>query len=260
MDYAEYRAYDAVGLAALVAKGEVSAAELLTAASARAEDVDGRIGAIVRPMHDVARARAAGADRAVRRRAVPDQGPGPALRGPADRGRDRAAGRRPGRRQHSEVVRRWLDAGLVVFGKTSTPEFGAKAITEPVAGPTARNPWDLTRTPGRLVRRVRRGRGGRDRAGRRRERRRRARSGSRPPAAGCSGSSRGAGSSRTARRRPSACTARPCRAWSRGRCATRPRCWTCSPGPSRVRRTGWPCRTSRSPRRPGASRACCGSG
>ncbi len=148
MDYAEYRSYDAVGLAALVAKGEVSAGELLTTALARAADVDGRIGAIVRPMHDVARARAAGE-----------------LNGPfagvpfliKDLGQHYAglptgAGTRAladvPATAHSEVVRRWLDAGLVVFGKTTTPEFGAKAITEPVAGPTARNPWDLDRTPG----------------------------------------------------------------------------------------------------------------
>lgn len=46
------------------------------------------------------------------------------------------------------AVQRWLDAGLVVFGQTNTPEFGAKAVTEPeLYGPT-RNPWDLTRTPG----------------------------------------------------------------------------------------------------------------
>lgn len=148
MDYAEYRAYDAVGLAALVDKGEVSAAELLTVASARAEDVDGRVGAIVRPMHDEARARAAG----------PLSGPFAGVPflikdlGQHYAGLPTAAGTGPladvPAEQHSEVVRRWLDAGLVVFGKTSTPEFGAKAITEPVAGPTARNPWDLTRTPG----------------------------------------------------------------------------------------------------------------
>ena len=45
-------------------------------------------------------------------------------------------------------MQRWLDAGLVIFGKTNAPEFGAKGITEPVAWGPARNPWDLTRTPG----------------------------------------------------------------------------------------------------------------
>jgi Asp-tRNA(Asn)/Glu-tRNA(Gln) amidotransferase A subunit family amidase len=46
------------------------------------------------------------------------------------------------------VVQRWLDAGLRVFGKTNTPEFGAKAVTEPdVFGP-CRNPWNPEHSPG----------------------------------------------------------------------------------------------------------------
>jgi amidase len=49
--------------------------------------------------------------------------------------------------EHAEVVRRWLVDGLVVFGKTSTPELGAKVVTEPRAfGPT-RNPCNLGPTP-----------------------------------------------------------------------------------------------------------------
>ena len=43
---------------------------------------------------------------------------------------------------------RWLDAGLVIFGKTNTPEFGAKGITESELLGPARNPWNLARTPG----------------------------------------------------------------------------------------------------------------
>ena len=50
--------------------------------------------------------------------------------------------------EHATVVQRWLDAGLVIFGKTNLPEFGAKGITEPDAWGPARNPWDLQRTPG----------------------------------------------------------------------------------------------------------------
>ena len=65
--------------------------------------------------------------------------------------------------EHATVVRRWLDAGLVIFGKTNTPEFGAKGVTEPDAWGPTRNPWDLTRTPGRLVGRI----GGRRRGGHR---------------------------------------------------------------------------------------------
>ncbi|MEM1415850.1 MAG: amidase, partial [Myxococcota bacterium] len=46
------------------------------------------------------------------------------------------------------LVRRYREAGLVVFGKTNTPELGLHPVTEPARfGPT-RNPWDLTRTSG----------------------------------------------------------------------------------------------------------------
>ncbi|MBJ3810741.1 amidase [Streptomyces flavofungini] len=148
MDYRDYGTYDAVGLAELVARGDVSAAELLETALARADEVNGKINAIVRPMPVVARERAAGA-----------------LSGPfagvpfliKDLMQD-YAGRPTGRgsraaqglvaTRHSEPVQRWLDAGLVIFGQTNTPEFGIKSITEPEAGGATRNPWNLDHTPG----------------------------------------------------------------------------------------------------------------
>jgi amidase len=46
------------------------------------------------------------------------------------------------------VVRRLREAGFVLVGKTSLPEFGVLPVTEPRRfGPT-RNPWDTERTPG----------------------------------------------------------------------------------------------------------------
>jgi amidase len=148
MDYAEYRAHDAVGLAELVGKREVSAEELLSAAMERAAAVDGRLNTIVRPMHAVARERArtelsgpfAGVPFLIKDLHQHYAGQ------PTGNGSRSLAGHP--RSVHSEVVRRWLKAGLVVFGKTSTSEFGAKAVTETdVNGPT-RNPWDPGRTPG----------------------------------------------------------------------------------------------------------------
>ena len=50
--------------------------------------------------------------------------------------------------EHALVTRRFLDAGLVIFGKTNTPEFGAKGVTEPELWGPARNPWNLGHTPG----------------------------------------------------------------------------------------------------------------
>jgi len=56
MRFEEYRHYDAVALAGLVGKGEVSAGELLDLAIARAEAVNPKINAIVHKQYEQARA------------------------------------------------------------------------------------------------------------------------------------------------------------------------------------------------------------
>ena len=144
----EYREHDAVGLAELVRSGAVSPVELLEAAMARADAVEPTLNAIRHRLDDDARTRARG----------PLSGPfagvpflikdlGQHLAGVPTGSGNGSLARFP-RPETSMVVRRWLDAGLVVFGRTATPEFGARAITEPVAGGPTRNPWDPSRTPG----------------------------------------------------------------------------------------------------------------
>jgi aspartyl-tRNA(Asn)/glutamyl-tRNA(Gln) amidotransferase subunit A len=50
--------------------------------------------------------------------------------------------------QDAPAVARLREAGAVILGKTTTPEFGWKALGDsPLTGIT-RNPWDLSRTPG----------------------------------------------------------------------------------------------------------------
>ncbi|MET9659259.1 amidase [Streptomyces sp. NPDC006510] len=148
MEYSEYRNFDAVGLAELVARGDVSAAELLAVAIGRAEHVNPQVNAIVYPMYEIAQKRAATElsgpfagvpflikDLMQDYAGLPTAGGSRSLRGhvaPA----------------HSAVVQRWLDAGLVIFGKTNTPEFGSKPVTESAASGPARNPWNLGHTPG----------------------------------------------------------------------------------------------------------------
>ena len=148
MNLAEYGGYDALGLAELVAAREVSAAELLALARERARMVNPRINAIVREMRPEADARVAGTltgpfagvpflvkDLAQDYAGVPTSCGSRALSSlPAV--------------EHATVVQRWLDAGLVIFGKTNCPEFGAKGITEPDLFGPSRNPWALDRTPG----------------------------------------------------------------------------------------------------------------
>jgi amidase len=46
------------------------------------------------------------------------------------------------------VVTQLKDAGVVITGKTSTPEFGLPCYTETKIGPPARTPWDLSRSAG----------------------------------------------------------------------------------------------------------------
>jgi aspartyl-tRNA(Asn)/glutamyl-tRNA(Gln) amidotransferase subunit A len=50
--------------------------------------------------------------------------------------------------EDAPAVARLREAGAVIIGKTTTPEFGWKALGDsPLTGVT-RNPWDLARTPG----------------------------------------------------------------------------------------------------------------
>lgn len=147
--FKEYRLHDATGLAELIERGEVSAGEVLDAALARAAEVDPQLASICLPMEAIAR----------KRTQLKLQGPFagvPFLL--KDIGQDYAgvpstSGSRALRnwvpQQHAAIVQRFLDAGLVVFGKTTTPEFALRAETAPLIWeqPT-RNPWDLTRTPG----------------------------------------------------------------------------------------------------------------
>ena len=50
--------------------------------------------------------------------------------------------------QDDHVVTGLRQAGIVITGKTATPEFGLPCYTETRIGPPARTPWDLTRSAG----------------------------------------------------------------------------------------------------------------
>lgn len=145
--FKEYTDYDGVGLAELVARKEVTASEVLEAAIARAESVNPVLNAIITPLYDYARASETVAE-------------GPLAAVPfllkdvhhALDGTPMSNGSRLHRGEisdgHATIVKRWLDAGLRVIGKTNTPEYKLSPTTNPrIFGPT-RNPWDLERTPG----------------------------------------------------------------------------------------------------------------
>jgi Asp-tRNA(Asn)/Glu-tRNA(Gln) amidotransferase A subunit family amidase len=146
MKFEDYRAHDAVGLAVLAARGEVSPAELLDAAVERMAQVNPQINAVTLDLAD--RARAAPA------RPGPLSGVPFLLKdlGAALAGTPTTSGSRVFRdakaTSDSALTRAYLDAGLNVFGKTNTPEFGLWPFTESELLGVCRNPWDLSRTPG----------------------------------------------------------------------------------------------------------------
>jgi amidase len=148
--FKEYDEFDAVGLAELVAKKQVTPLELVEAAIERIESVNGRLNAVICKLYDAALNRARSAEASA----------GPLAGVPflmkdllsACAGVPFTSGSRYYRNHvpahDAELVRRYRRAGLIVLGKTSTPEFGIMPITEPVLFGACKNPWALTRTPG----------------------------------------------------------------------------------------------------------------
>src|SRR5688572_25675838 len=149
MKFEEYVRHDALGLAGLVASGEVTSAELLEVAIARTEAVNSRINAIVRPLYARARARLDEVPAGRPFSGVPFllKDLAAELGGEVITGGSRFFGDYVATND-STLVRRYREAGLVIFGKTNTPEFGLTPFTEPALYGAARNPWNLDRTPG----------------------------------------------------------------------------------------------------------------
>lgn len=147
--FAEYESYDAMGLAELVRQGEVTPEELLDTAIASVEARNPALNAVVMKMYDEARSRIA---------AGLPQGPLAGVPfllkdlGALYKGFATTFGSRFYRDfipdHDSTLVSRYRRAGLVIFGKTNTPEFGLTVTTEPKLYGPCRNPWDLTRTSG----------------------------------------------------------------------------------------------------------------
>ena len=152
-------ALDAVAQAQLVRRGEVTPLELVDAAIDRIEAVDAALNAVVTRLFEAARAEAARVTATARRRPAEISPPplegvpflvkdlGAAMAGvPATAGSRALRDHRPA--ANSPLVDRYRAAGLIILGRTNTPEFGNHSTTEPeLFGPT-RNPWDVTRTVG----------------------------------------------------------------------------------------------------------------
>ncbi|WP_020534727.1 amidase [Lewinella cohaerens] len=151
MTFSEYRQYDALGLAELVRSGQITATELLNIAITRAEEVNPQLNAINHPLFDHAREQLANHPPT----ATQLFGGVPFLikdLGLALKGTPLRIGSRSTEGMVSEVdshlVQLFQKAGLLILGKTNTPEFGLTPFTEPEAFGATRNPWHTDYTSG----------------------------------------------------------------------------------------------------------------
>ena len=147
--FPEYETFDAVALAELIRKRQIDHKTVLDAAIARIEARNPKVGAVIHRMDDEARRRLgagltgpfAGVPYLLKDLNVLYAGQ-PTRNGIASFS-DYVAD------HDSTITTRLKAAGLVIAGKTTTPEYGVSPCAEPIAQAiVARNPWDLVRTPG----------------------------------------------------------------------------------------------------------------
>src|SRR5262245_51966750 len=149
MGFAQYADYDGLGLAELVRNKDVAPSELIEAAIERAERSNPKLNAIVHKAYDQARAAA--------KQPLPD---GPFKGVPfliKDLGLEVAGmPRSDGTRFKSNepdthdalLTQRFKQSGVVIFGKTNTPEFGITGTTESARLGPCRNPWNTEHITG----------------------------------------------------------------------------------------------------------------
>lgn len=156
ISFDDYVRHDGLGLADLVRRREVSAAELLETALARLDAVNPRLNAVVRRRDAAARAEALRIDAAVATGEAVGAFAGvpfllkdllATLAGEPTANGTRLLAELP-MPDTSTLVQRQRAAGLVIAGRSNTPEFGLLPFTEPALYGATRNPWKDTHTPG----------------------------------------------------------------------------------------------------------------
>ena len=149
MNNSEYFSYDALGLAELVRTKQISSTELLEVAIALTEKLDPKLNAVPIKHFELARENLKNNTDSGIFNGVPFllKDLNNYLKGTVTSGGSRVLENITADHT-SELVKRTLDSGLNIFGKTNSPELGLTVTTEPVLyGPT-RNPWDLDRSSG----------------------------------------------------------------------------------------------------------------
>ena len=151
----DYLQLDATAMAAAVKTGELSPYTLLMAAQARCDAVNPQVNA-VNMRHDshaqerLKARRDAGTERSGALAGVPMllKDLNTYLRGTVTTNGSRMLADAPPATFDSTVVQRYEAAGMLIFGKTASPEFGLTTTTESSLWGQTRNPWDLAHSAG----------------------------------------------------------------------------------------------------------------
>jgi amidase len=146
----EFVAFDAVSLAELVHRGEVTPQSLAEAAIKRIDALNPQLNAVVERSFDAARSAALGVDLKAPLAGVPflAKDMNIDVAGLHLTASCRWLSELPPATADAPLAARWHAAGLLVLGRTNTPEFAGEFVTEPTWRGATRNPWDLTRSPG----------------------------------------------------------------------------------------------------------------
>ncbi len=146
LSFDDYRSYDALGLASLIRRGEVSRDDVLQASLARIAEANPVVNAVTY-LHDrfddadtSSDAPFAGVPYLIKDLHAPVKDM------PLTHGSRLFKG--DVKSFDSETVARLRKAGFVILGRTASPEFGISASTEPALTGLTRNPWNLKHTAG----------------------------------------------------------------------------------------------------------------
>jgi amidase len=143
MELEEYARFDGLGLADLVKKKEVTVRELTETMLMGVQKINPKINAIL----EVYEERMARADDLLLS-PTPFSGVPFFLKdlGAAEAGKPQERGSRLAKgfiaEKETYLTRRFIDAGLIIMGRTATPELGLAATTESILTGATRNPWN----------------------------------------------------------------------------------------------------------------------
>jgi amidase len=148
--FSQYRNYDGLGIAQLIRGREVTAREVLEAAIGAAETVNPHVNALSQKLYDLGLATISQVDSSAPFAGVPFllKDVSAMLKGARTTQGSRFFADAPPATADTTLVERFKQAGVIIFGKTTTPELGLAPSTETSLTGATRNPWNLSLTAG----------------------------------------------------------------------------------------------------------------